>query len=233
MHKRIAVVLALGIIMVVGVCCTLRGHAEETAPAAAPAAQAMSLPAPDLTHATTLEQALAQRRSVRKYADAPISLAQASNLLWAAQGITEPKRGLRTAPSAMALYPLRVYLVAGKVTDLPAGAYKYVPQGHKLELVVAGDQRVNVGNQQQMTSAPAVLVYTYDTTVFKRATPEMGLAFANLEAGHSAQNVLLEEVALGLVGVPMGGFDAAKLKATLKLADTEVPLYAVSAGQKG
>lgn len=230
MNQRLVIVLVLAL-FTVGVCCALRGHAQEAAAPAEPTV--LSLPAPDLSHPTTLEQALQQRRSVRQYAAAPITLQQASNLLWAAQGITEPTKGFRTAPSAIARYPLRLYLVAAQVSNLPAGAYRYLPQGHQLELVTEGDPRASIGSQPQMTTAPALLVYAYDTTVFARFPADRGLQWACLEAGHSAQNVLLEEVALGLVGVPMGAFDPVQVKTTLKLTEMEMPLYVLSAGQRG
>jgi SagB-type dehydrogenase family enzyme len=223
------------LLVAVGAGCILH-HAQAEGPApAAVAATTVTLPAPDLSHPMTLEQALAKRRSVRKYADAPVTLAQAGNLLWAAQGITEPNRGLRTAPSAMGMYPLHLYLVAGNVTDLPAGAYRYVPEGHKLALVAAGDQRDQVGTQPQMRLAPALLVYTADLTAMTARThdAEKSLQWACVEAGHSAQNVLLEEVALSLIGVPMGGYNAATLKAALKLPDSEQLLYVLSAAHAG
>jgi len=86
----------------------------------------IELPEPRLTGDTSVEEALSTRRSIREYRDEPLKLSDVSQLLWAAQGITD-KRGFRTAPSAGALYPLELYLVAGNVTDIPAGIYKYSP----------------------------------------------------------------------------------------------------------
>jgi len=194
---------------------------------------AITLPAPDLEGKVTVEQALKQRRSVRSYADEPLTLQQVSQLLWAAQGITEPTRGLRTAPSAMASYPLRVYLVAGNVKDLPAGVYQYMPQGHKLELVETGDQRANVGGQPQVRNAPALIVYVIDYTVLGKKSGDRAKKFAYLEVGHSAQNVLLQEVALGLVGVPIGGADEAKVRTIFKLTADQEPAYVITVGKKG
>jgi len=193
----------------------------------------IALPAPESKSKVTVEEALAKRRSVRSYSTEPITLQQVSQLLWAAQGITEPSRGLRTAPSAVASYPLRLYLFAGNVKGLPAGAYRYIPQGHKLELVASGDQRSNVGDQPQMRTAPALIAYIADyTDTAKSFGSDTARRWAAIETGHSAQNVLLEEVALGLVGVSMGLIDEAKMRSTLKLTDNEEPLYAVSAGNK-
>ena len=85
------------------------------------------LPPPRPASAVSVEEALASRRSDRDFANAQLSLADAAQLLWAAQGITHAA-GLRTAPSAGALYPLEVYLVAGNVATIPAGIYHYEPK---------------------------------------------------------------------------------------------------------
>ncbi|HEY3415410.1 MAG TPA: SagB/ThcOx family dehydrogenase [Armatimonadota bacterium] len=227
MMKRVSVLLGL-LILIVG---ALSYHAARTEDAAGPTT--ITLPTPEFTSKVTVEEALQQRRSVRAYAKEALTLQQVSKLLWSAQGITEPKRGLRTAPSAMATYPLRVYLFAGNVADLPAGVYRYIPQGHKLELVAAGDQRGNVGVQPTAINAPADFLFTADTSaVAKRFGADTAKKFAYIEIGHAAQNVLLEEVALNLVGVGMAGMDPAKMKTVLKLPDTEEPVYLLSAGKK-
>ena len=87
------------------------------------AMDSIKLPEPRFESETSVEEALKQRRSVRNYKDSPISLSDISQLLWAAQGITN-SRGFRTAPSAGALYPLEVYLVAGNIENLPEGDRK-------------------------------------------------------------------------------------------------------------
>jgi hypothetical protein len=101
------------------------------------------LPQPRQEGPVSVEEALASRRTVRSYADRPLSLQQAGQLLWSAYGVTARKMGrsLKTAPSAGATYPLDVYLVAGRVEGLEAGVYLYLPREHALRLVVEGDQR--------------------------------------------------------------------------------------------
>ncbi|MBM3957868.1 MAG: SagB/ThcOx family dehydrogenase, partial [Gemmatimonadetes bacterium] len=91
----------------------------------------IELPEPVLRGAVSLEQALAQRRSVREYTGEPVTLEEVSQLLWAAQGQTADW-GARTAPSAGALYPLETYLVAGNVSGLEQGLYRYRPGEHDL-----------------------------------------------------------------------------------------------------
>jgi nitroreductase len=89
----------------------------------------------------SLTQSLGERRSVRSYSPGPITLQEVSQLLWAAQGITEPRQGFRTAPSAGATFPLEVDLLVTGISELPDGIYRYRPRGHRLELRLAGDHR--------------------------------------------------------------------------------------------
>ncbi|TFH59527.1 MAG: SagB/ThcOx family dehydrogenase, partial [Candidatus Zixiibacteriota bacterium] len=93
-------------------------------------AATIKLPAPRLTSSTSVEEAISKRRSVRQYQDSALSLSELSQLLWAAQGITDTARGLRAAPSAGALYPLEVYAVVGNVTGIAPGIYKYKYRTH-------------------------------------------------------------------------------------------------------
>jgi hypothetical protein len=89
-------------------------------------AEAIGLPAPRVSGGVAVEHALDTRRSLREFAGEPLGLPELGQLLWAAQGVTT-RDGRRTAPSAGALYPLEVYVVAGSVTGLPAAVYRYVP----------------------------------------------------------------------------------------------------------
>jgi SagB-type dehydrogenase family enzyme len=224
MNERLLLIYCMLALLMV--CCCASAFGDEK--------NAYIVLPPAKTDATvTLEQAIKQRRSVRTYAPEPISLEQVSQLLWAAQGITDTATGHRTTPSAVATYPLKVYLVAANVKDLAAGIYEYIPDGHKLKPIKQGDQRANIGTQPQMTNAPALLVYVADyTATASKFGAEKAKEFACIEVGHSAQNVLLEEIAQNLIGVGMIGFDPAKTRATLGLSSNQEPLYVVSAGKR-
>jgi len=189
----------------------------------------IKLPPPRLDGGVSVEKALLERRSVRSYKDEPLSLAEVSQLLWAAQGITEPKRGLRTAPSARATYLLEVYVIAANVTGLPAGMYRYRPRGHELARVSAGDVRADLFNavgQPPVRNAPAALLVAGLTG--KATKPE----WMYLEAGHAAQNVYLQAVSLKLGTVVMAGFKPDAVKKELRLPDGEVPIYVMPVGRK-
>lgn len=192
----------------------------------------ISLPSPTFDSKVTVEQAIKARRSIRSFSNVPLTLNQVSNILWAAQGITDPATGHRAAPSAMAVYPLEVYLVAGNVSGLPAGVYHYVPRGHKLVLVTSGDQRANISGQGAVNEAPATIAITAVYDRFKGRSTDKAQLWAALETGHVAENVCLEAVALGLSTVPVGGLDEAQMTKALHLSKDYTPLYLLPVGTK-
>ena len=124
-------------------------------------AKIMKLPDPRTEGTVSVEQALLTRRSVRRYKNEPLTIPEISQLVWSAQGVSNP-RGYRTTPSAGALYPLEVYVVAGNINHLPAGIYKYLPGKHVLLKTIAGDRRSELSraalHQSSIANAPAVLL---------------------------------------------------------------------------
>ena len=197
-------------------------------------ARGVSLPAPPTAGAMSLEEALARRRAVREFAAGALTLAEASRLAWAAQGITAPER--RTAPSAGATYPLEVYLVAGDVKNLTAGVYRYRPDQHRLEFVADGDIRQPLAaaavDQRWVSRAAMVVVIA---AVFERTTARYGKRgerYVHMEAGHAAQNMLLQAAALGLGATPVGAFNDAEVSRLLHLPAGETPLYIIPVGRR-
>jgi SagB-type dehydrogenase family enzyme len=198
------------------------GEASTSAP------QVTVLPTPQLKGTLTLEEALAQRRSVREFSDTPLTLTELGQLLWAAQGMTHPS-GLRTAPSAGALYPLEVYAVTRQA------AYHYLPRGHQMTMYIQGDVRSALHaaalRQDPVLKAPAVIVIA---AVYARTAQKYGEErsprYVHLEAGHAAQNVLLQAVALNLGAVPTGAFEDDKVQQALALPSDQQPLYLIPVG---
>jgi len=177
----------------------------------------------------SIEKALSERRTVRSYSDKPLSLADISQILWAAQGITEPKRGLRTAPSAQASYLMKVYILTGKVADLTMGMYQYQPKGHKLIKIADGDIKTNLYDvvpQKPINNAPAAIVITGLSNKAKNPY------WIYLEAGHIAQNICLEAVSRNVGTVTMAGFKPEEVKKALKLPDNEQPAYIMPIGKR-
>ncbi|HOX24437.1 MAG TPA: SagB/ThcOx family dehydrogenase [Candidatus Krumholzibacteria bacterium] len=208
---------------------------QAAAGAAGQAAAILALPAPRTDLAVTLDHALRHRRSVRDLADRALSLAEVGQMLWAGQGVTDP-RGLRTAPSAGATYPLEIYLVAGHVVGLDAGVYRYLPASHGLAPVAAGDVRGDLAaaaaGQRWLQAAPAILVVA---AVVERTELRYGaraVRYVDMEAGAAVQNVLLQCVALGLGGTFVGAFDDAAVERAVRLAPGEGALAIVPVGHQ-
>jgi SagB-type dehydrogenase family enzyme len=191
-------------------------------------ASILRLPAPEQKGKMSLEEALARRRSVREFTREALTERELSQLLWAAQGITHPE-GLRTAPSAGALYPLELYV------GLASGFYRYEPRPHQLVRLSDRDLRAAMCHvaldQQAITQAAAVFVIA---AVYERTSRKYGAArtprYVHMEVGHAAQNLLLEAVALGLGGVPMGAFEDEALQKVLALPEDHHPLYLIPVG---
>jgi len=190
-----------------------------------PEKKTIQLPAPKLDGAMSLEKTLATRRSIRQFSDRKFTTEEISQLAWAAQGITEKQRGLRTAPSARATYPIQLYLAT------PSGLYLYIPQSHSLEVLTETDLRGKLAPRQAaVTNAGcdfiiAARVRKKDAKYGERADKSM-----YLEAGHIAQNILLEAVSLGLAGVPVGGFEPNEAGKVCNLPPDQEPIYIVATG---
>lgn len=198
-------------------------------------AQVIKLPAPRLASSVSLEETLHNRRSIRDYSGNPLKLEEVSQLLWATQGVTSDT-GFRTAPSAGALYPLKVYLVAGNVDNLVNGIYEYNPPEHELTFLSYGDMREKLANAA-LWQAPVkngaidvVISAIYEQTTQKYG--DRGIRYVHLEAGHAAQNLCLQATALNLGAVTIGAFDDNQVKTILDLSATETPLYLIPAGRK-
>lgn len=194
----------------------------------------IALPEPQYDSDVCVEETLLQRRSIRDYIDEALTLPELAQILWAAQGVTDP-RGFRTAPSAGATYPLEVYAVVGDVEGIANGIYRYKPHQHELIKVVDGDKRevlVQAAlDQQFIAQAPANLVIT---AIYERTTQrygDRGIRYIHMEAGHATQNIYLQAVALKLGTVVVGAFSDNPVKEILELADNETPLYIIPVGR--
>lgn len=196
-------------------------------PAPLPVREVDSLPQPPGHGSVSLERALSARRSHREFTTERLNELEISQLLWAAQGITADWGG-RTAPSAGGLYPLELYL-------LTPGAYRhYVAEGHRVELLADRDLRAEAAaaafHQPAIGAAALTLVIVAVYARTARKYGDRGRRYVELEAGHAAQNVLLQAAAIGLAAVPIGAFDDHRLARTLRLPSGHAPLYIVAVG---
>jgi SagB-type dehydrogenase family enzyme len=183
--------------------------------------------------AGSLNACLAARRSVREYQQKAITLEQVSSLLWSAQGVTGVG-GLRTAPSAGAIYPLKAYLIASQVEGLVPGVYRYEPDTGELAFVEGGDRlkRLHIAamGQDCVLSCPAALLLVSWEKRMRAEFGDMAPKAIAMECGHAAQNFLLEAVSLGLGGIGLAKFDVDALRVAVPIRSDEIPEYLLLAG---
>jgi len=199
----------------------------ETAESLRPIAE-FDLPPPQRKGKVSLEEVLASRRSARAFRPGTLTLAEMGQLLWAAQGITDPENGFRAAPSAGATYPMELYLLT------PEGMYHYVPRGHRLELLDRRDLRSALAKaaagQECVRDASLDVVIASVPARTEAKYGDRAARYIYLEAGHIAQNLLLEATAMGLGGVSVGAFLEEEVGQALGLPKDQYPVYLVPLG---
>jgi SagB-type dehydrogenase family enzyme len=190
--------------------------------------ETIPLPAPATTGGPALAEAIATRRSIREFAPTPVTRAQLGQLCWAAHGITDAAEGLRAAPSAGAVYPMDLYVVDAD------GVFEHLPRKHALRRVRTGDVRAELraaaGDQACVGDAPVCLAITMGVERMARKYDEWAERYCIMEAGHIAQNVMLQAVALGLGSVPVAAFEEERAAGILELPADREPVYLVPLG---
>ncbi len=196
----------------------------------------IKLSPPQLKGKMSLEEAIASRRSVRRYRSEPLTPSQLSQLLWSAQGITRAGR-LRAAPSAGATYPLEIFAFVGKqaIEELQAGIYHYDVGNHSLVLHQPGDLRKELAraalDQGFIANAPLdiVICALYPRTSYRYG--RRGERYVHMEVGHVGENIHLQAVALGLATVEVGAFDDEEVRKVLGVEEQIKPLYIMPIGK--
>ncbi|MDR2882534.1 MAG: nitroreductase family protein [Alistipes sp.] len=179
------------------VACPGRAQQNNTKTTNDMKAEKITLTAPAETGATLL-QALQQRASTREYAPDGLTLEQLSGVLWAAAGQNRAD-GRLTAPSAMAMYPIRTYAV------LPNGIYLYDAASHSLTRVLEGDHRRLAGQQDFVYTTPLNIVYIADLAAYAGRYDTMPeaeqLKICGMDAMAQCQNANLWACANGMASV--------------------------------
>lgn len=196
--------------------------------------QRVKLARPRQDGSLSLERCIAQRRSVRGFSNQALTRDDLGQLLWAAQGLTGSDGG-RAVPSAGALYPLELYVAARNVASLPAGVYRYVAYRHELLRGVGGSRSEALIDaalgQDWIAAAPACICIAaiFERTAVKYG--DRGHRYVYLEAGHAAESVMLQAVALGLATTMVGAFSDDEVGRLLCLSPKEIPLCLIPVGK--
>jgi SagB-type dehydrogenase family enzyme len=202
----------------------------------------IKLPHPRTSGDQSFEEILSNRRSRRQFQTSSLSLSEISQILWAAYGLKELENSKRndgkpnrTCPSAGALFPLKIYLMAGSIMDIPSGFYHFIPDEHALRLIHNKDLREDFYNtaypREMIRVAPASLVYiAIESKVQERYGERGRQRYIPMDIGHSAQNVYLQAEALGLGTCAIGAFDDEGIVRVLGLPAEEIPMYVMPVG---
>lgn len=194
----------------------------------------IKLPEPNTASSISVEETLLKRRSVREYRPEPLSLAEISQVLWSAYGITS-EEGFRTAPSAGGLFPLRIYLAAVDVKELNQGLYRYDSIAHTLEPMKTGDfsGQLTAGTffQDYINAAAAVLIISADYTGPNEKYGDQGKKFTWMDLGHLGQNVHLQAVSLDIGTVAVAAIRSGEIEKILELPKEEEVLYLMPLGK--
>jgi hypothetical protein len=200
--------------------------------AAAAFGQEIALPQPSVKSGVDLFSAIKNRAISRTFVKKDVSTQDLSTILWAGLG-QRPVDAVTSASKANRTISFsgdNAYISAYVLTD--KGAWKYIPDGHKLAAVGGKDVRAEVSTGVVPASAFMVL-FTVDnalTPPFLKNNPGMFLQMANATAGFAAQNIALTASALKMSSIIKYTLSAQKAAGALKMGKDEVPLFSLQAG---
>jgi len=146
-----------------------------------------------------------------------------SNLLWAAFGINRPDSGKRTAPTAMNMQEIDIYVATAD------GLYLYNAKENALEPILSEDIRAATGPQPFVKDAPVNLVFVADFAKM-RGSEENKVFYSATDTGFVSQNVYLFCASEGLATVVRGYVEKDKLAKVMKLRDDQKIILAQTVG---
>jgi len=206
--------------MIMLFACSQAVLAGDTKPTPAP----RPLPPPQTAGGKPLMQALKDRASSREFSPRKLPDQVLSNLLWAADGVNRADSGKRTAPTAMNLQEIDVYVA------LAEGLYLYDAPGHVLKPVLAKDIRAATGKQPFVADAPLNLIFVADYAKMGRASAEDKDLYAATDTGFVSQNVYLFCASEGLATVVRGYVDRLALARLMGLRPDQKIILAQTVG---
>ena len=180
------------------------------------AQESISLPQPEVQKLSmSLGDALKQRRSYRDMSDKDVDLQTVSTILWAACGISDPATGKITAPSAINMQDIKVFVCS------QYGVCRYMPKENTLVPVTMTDIRSSLAAGQDFAKTAPVSLLLVSTKDNERMDNNR---YGGVDAGYVSQNIYLACTALGLHTVARAMMDKDAVKKALDLPDTSIIL---------
>ncbi len=200
------------------------------------------------TDKVDLRELIEERKSVRKYKKAALSLQELSYLLWCTQGIKSQLqaegesgrvvRTLRTVPSAGARHPFETYILANNVEGLAQGLYRYIATKHMLvemtlEPEIGGQIARACLRQSFVKTSAATFIWTADIYRTTWRYGDRGYRYIHLDAGHVCQNLYLAAESIGCGVCAIAAYEDLKLSALMGLdGEKEFVVYVGTVGKK-
>ena len=184
----------------------------------------IQLPSPQTDDGKTLMQALRDRKSVREFSSKELSLQVISDMLWAANGINRPDSEHRTAPSAMNMQEIDIYVAKAD------GLYLFEPKKNLLIPILAEDIRAITGKQSFVKDAPVNLIYVANLSKMKNMSTSNMDFYAATDTGFVSENVYLFCASRGLATVVRGLIDKKALTKAMKLRSDQKIILAQTVG---
>ncbi len=209
-----------------------------------PGALPVALPGPDRFEAVcdaSLLRILRIRRSLRRYADIPLSLEELAFLLWATQGVTgRPGEAAtyRPVPSAGARHAFETYLYCRKVETLKEGIYRYLPLEHSLLFEFAERDlttRITESCFGQRFVGQGAVTFFWSVIPYRmewRYGPAAHRVLP-MDVGHVCQNLYLSAEAIGAGACAVAAYDQEALDTLLRLdGEEEFVIYLAPVGKR-
>lgn len=202
----------------------------------------ISLPSPEKLNMgkVSLIDSVNARRSLRKYADAPLTIDELSYLLWCTQGVKKatPQVTYRTVPSAGARHAFETFLLINRVEGVQPGLYRYLALEHKLiEICNDSDiaQKVVAGclGQGFVGLSAVTLLWVADVARMAWRYGERGYRYLHLDAGHVCQNLYLAAESISCGACAIAAFEDDSINETLGVdGKNAFVIYVASVGKK-
>lgn len=178
--------------------------------------QAIKLNEPDKSRGLKVMEALATRHSISTFQNKELNLQDISDLLWAANGISRPENGKRTAPSAQNSQDIDIYVA------LKGGVYLYDAKNNSLNLISEGDFRHLAKDK---ITPPCLIFLVADASKYKDGNDPAHIADMNkIDAGIVSQNISLFCTSIGLGTRPRAQMEQKELRKVLKLTNQQTLL---------
>lgn len=182
------------------------------------------LPQPQIDKGKPLMQALKERKSSRDFGPQKISDQDLANMLWAGFGINRPETDGRTAPSAINMQEIDLYVI------LEQGLYRYDAKSNVLNCVFNKDIRALAGKQPYVKTAPVNIIFVADYSRNKKSGQVDAKNFAIADAAFINENIYLYCALEGLATVVRASIDKPALAKAMGLRQDQEIIFGQTVG---